>query len=356
MDPDLRLSICHFMQAAGMKIRLPQVGIATAIVYFHRFFARNSPKEYDPHAVATTCLFLAGKVSDVAVKLSVVMETAGYRWATKQEYDALRDRLLTTERAVLKAIGFDFNSQHPYRFVVSFVKSLPAHGSQELLQIAWNWVNDSLKTTLCLRYRPEQIAAAAVLLSAKLLRSPIYKTAIENTEEPLFCGEKIEVLEEIYIQILDLYENCAAISALKRKRETLPENQPFPRESLTLIKPPKFPPVKHAPTTTTTTTTTAGGVGHPRPPVPPEQRERERRERELREREHREREQNVSNNSNNNNNNETKVPYPAPTPAPAPVHVPVPAPAAPSSIEDEEGALPNGSPNKRLKVDRESAA
>jgi hypothetical protein len=97
-----------------------------------------------------------------------------------------------TERAILKAIGFDFNSQHPYRYVVSYVKSLG--GSQELLQIAWNWVNDSLKTTLCLHYRPEQIASAAVLLSAKLMRSHHYKNAIEHPEE-LFCEEKLDVLE-----------------------------------------------------------------------------------------------------------------------------------------------------------------
>jgi len=52
----------------------------------------------------------------------------------------------------------------------------------------------SLKTVLCLRYRPEQIAAAAVLLAAKLLKTSHYKHILEHPEEP-FCDEKLEVLE-----------------------------------------------------------------------------------------------------------------------------------------------------------------
>lgn len=88
----------------------------------------------------------------------------------------------------------------------------------------------SLKTTLCLRYKPEQIAAAAVLLAAKLLKNQTYENAIANPDVP-FCNEKIDVLEgtkffarasltsliEIYVQILDLYENCPGVNALKKR-------------------------------------------------------------------------------------------------------------------------------------------
>lgn len=34
-------------------------------------------------------------------------------------------------------------------------------------QVTWNFVNDSLRTTLCLEYRPQLIAAAALLLAAR---------------------------------------------------------------------------------------------------------------------------------------------------------------------------------------------
>lgn len=48
-----------------MKLR--QQVIATATVYFKRFYARNSLKCIDPLLLAPTCLFLASKVEEFGV-------------------------------------------------------------------------------------------------------------------------------------------------------------------------------------------------------------------------------------------------------------------------------------------------
>ena len=54
----------------------PQLSIATAIVFYHRFYARESYEAYERFQVATTCLFLASKVEETPKKLrEVIIET-----------------------------------------------------------------------------------------------------------------------------------------------------------------------------------------------------------------------------------------------------------------------------------------
>jgi cyclin T len=36
--------------------------------------------------------------------------------------------------------------------------------------VAWNFVNDSLRTTLCLQFKPQLIASAAIYLASKFLK------------------------------------------------------------------------------------------------------------------------------------------------------------------------------------------
>jgi len=76
----LRRNTCAFLQETGMKLSLPQLTIATAIVFFHRFYATRKFSEFDRHIIATTCLFLAGKVEETPKKLrDIIVVTEQYR-------------------------------------------------------------------------------------------------------------------------------------------------------------------------------------------------------------------------------------------------------------------------------------
>jgi hypothetical protein len=44
----------------GVKARFPHKVIATAAAFFHRFFHRNDPAEFDQEIILLACLFLAG--------------------------------------------------------------------------------------------------------------------------------------------------------------------------------------------------------------------------------------------------------------------------------------------------------
>ncbi len=40
---------------------------------------------------------------------------------------------------------------------------------REFAQKAWNFLNDSLRTTMCVRFRPEVMAAAGIFLASRTL-------------------------------------------------------------------------------------------------------------------------------------------------------------------------------------------
>jgi Cyclin, N-terminal domain len=65
----------NFITQVGMLLKLPQLTLATASVYLHRFFMRhfmvdlpNRPGLHH-YAIAATALFLATKESDVAISV-----------------------------------------------------------------------------------------------------------------------------------------------------------------------------------------------------------------------------------------------------------------------------------------------
>ena len=60
-------SLNKVMQVLGEQLKLRQQVIATAIVYFKRFYSRNSLKCVDPLLLAPTAIFLASKVEEFGV-------------------------------------------------------------------------------------------------------------------------------------------------------------------------------------------------------------------------------------------------------------------------------------------------
>ncbi|KAG2450468.1 hypothetical protein HYH02_004969 [Chlamydomonas schloesseri] len=83
----------------------------------------------------------------------------------------MKERVITYERILLKTFGFIIHCVHPHKFVNSFVHSL--EGGDELQQLAWNMLNDSLRTTLCVRFKGHVVAAGAIYLAARRLQVPL---------------------------------------------------------------------------------------------------------------------------------------------------------------------------------------
>jgi len=158
----------------GRALRSLQLSVSTSIVFMHRFYARKSFKEYDRFILACTCLLLGGKVEETPKKLKDVL-TEAYRvrhncrpedvpGAESREFWKMKEQILVSERILLQTLGFELQIEHPYRPLLAYVKAIQA--SRDFAQLAWNFVNDSYRTVICLQYTHETVAAAAVLLAA----------------------------------------------------------------------------------------------------------------------------------------------------------------------------------------------
>ncbi|AEE84199.1 Cyclin family protein [Arabidopsis thaliana] len=208
----LRDSYCTFLEILGERLKVPQVTIATAIFFCHRFFLRQSHAKNDRQTIATVCMLLAGKVEETPVTLEDVI-IASYERIHKKDlagaqrkevYDQQKELVLIGEELVLSTLNFDLCISHPYKPLVEAIKKYMVEDAKtQLAQFAWNFVNDCLRTTLCLQYQPHHIAAGAILLAAEL------PTVDLQSYREVLCQE-FDItpcqLEDIRGQILELYE------------------------------------------------------------------------------------------------------------------------------------------------------
>eukprot|EP00252_Welwitschia_mirabilis_P018908 TRINITY_DN423_c0_g1_i3.p1 TRINITY_DN423_c0_g1~~TRINITY_DN423_c0_g1_i3.p1 ORF type:complete len:221 (-),score=36.47 TRINITY_DN423_c0_g1_i3:9-671(-) len=157
-----RKSYCTFLQDLGMRLKVPQVTIATAIVFCHRFFLCQSHAKNDRYTVATACMFLAGKVEETPQSLKNVILTsyeirnkkdpaALQRIKQKEVYEQQKELVVLSERVVLATLGFDLNVHHPYKPLVAAIKKFKV-AQNALAQVAWNFVNDGYEMFIILLF------------------------------------------------------------------------------------------------------------------------------------------------------------------------------------------------------------
>src|SRR5271163_1932663 len=172
----------NFITQVGMLLKLPQLTLATASVYLHRFFMRHSmvdlPNRPGLHhySVAATALFLATKVEENCRKMRELV-VACCRVAQKQpnlvvddqskEYWKWRDTILHNEDLLLEALCFDLELEQPYRILFDFLCYYGVQDNKNLRNVSWSWINDAQLTTMCLLYPAPVIAATAIYAAAR---------------------------------------------------------------------------------------------------------------------------------------------------------------------------------------------
>jgi len=165
----LMIFYAYFIQALGEQLKVKQQVIATAIVYFKRFYVRNSLKSIDPLLMAPTCIFLASKVEEFGVisnsrlisTCQTVVKTK-FSFAFPQEFPYRINHVLECEFYLLEMMDCCLILYHPYRPLLQYVKDFNNFGNKELEQqiipVAWNVINDSFRTDVCLLYPPHQVS------------------------------------------------------------------------------------------------------------------------------------------------------------------------------------------------------
>ncbi|MCJ1310275.1 hypothetical protein MMC25_003937 [Agyrium rufum] len=216
-EREIRSKGVNFILQVGIMLKLPQITLATAAVFLHRFFMRrpmivpgvndgsnnsqsagianrassNSPNSAPQngipaqllqlqgmhhYSIAAACLFLATKVAENNRKVKELV-TACVKVASKnpnkivdeqdKEFWRWRDTILQLEDLLLEVLCFDLNVATPYKPLHDYLMYFGKDGDKRLRNAAWAFANDSTLTMMTLCFEPRVVAASALYAAAK---------------------------------------------------------------------------------------------------------------------------------------------------------------------------------------------
>uniref|UniRef100_A0A672PLP3 Cyclin L1 n=1 Tax=Sinocyclocheilus grahami TaxID=75366 RepID=A0A672PLP3_SINGR len=210
-ETDLRILGCELIQAAGILLHLPQVAMATGQVLFQRLFYSKSFIKHSFEIVAMACVNLASKIEESPRRVRDVINVFHHLKQGKgkkstplvldQNYINTKNQVIKAERRVLKELGFCVHVKHPHKIIVMYLQVLECEKNQMLVQTAWNYMNDALRTNVFVRFEPETIACACIYLAARVLQIPLPSKPYWY----LVFGATREDIKEICISTMKLY-------------------------------------------------------------------------------------------------------------------------------------------------------
>ncbi|KAH9483252.1 RNA polymerase II holoenzyme cyclin-like subunit [Psilocybe cubensis] len=224
-DPEhldyLAIYFANVITKLGKKLQFRQRTIATAIVFFRRFYLKNSYCETDPFTVIAACCYLAAKAEESPVHIKVIVTES--RSLFSQDIYASKSFILDNGKVaemefyLVDDLECDLVVFHPYRTLLSLCKKEPngemsseegeaddagvgigfddgprywGTGEGQLgltpvaFQTAWSIINDTYRSQLCLLYPPHLIAIAAIYLTFILHPPTRHAIKHENSTGP----------------------------------------------------------------------------------------------------------------------------------------------------------------------------
>jgi len=230
-----RAYICGLIQEVGVLLEYPQVVVATAQVLFHRFFHRASMKKHSHLWAGAAALFLSSKVEEVPTRLRTIITMMHMRFVknfirtsdayqhalasplepTGMEFYEWTSEISKMEMFILKELGFVLHVEHPHKFILVYVNTMKDNSKQgntfaarwkALLQSAWNYANDSMRTDLCVRMEPEIIACGCIRMASK--RVKVELPVLESGGWWQIFGATEAQLDQVENEIQALYDSA----------------------------------------------------------------------------------------------------------------------------------------------------
>ncbi|XP_068606000.1 cyclin-Q [Brachionichthys hirsutus] len=177
-DIKTHFRVCRFIMDTGVKLGMRSVPVATACVLYHRFFQRVSVCAYEPHLVAMSCVYLAGKVEEQHIRtrdiINVSHRSLGGGCSPLdccREFWELRDSVVQCELLILRQLRFHVSFEHPHKYLLHYllsVKSLVnrhAWSRTPVAETAWALLRDCYHGDMCIRHTPQHIAIATLYLA-----------------------------------------------------------------------------------------------------------------------------------------------------------------------------------------------
>ncbi|XP_044731054.1 cyclin-C [Chrysoperla carnea] len=221
----------NLIQILGEQLKLRQQVIATATVYFKRFYARNSLKCIDPLLLAPTCIFLASKVEEFGVISNsrlittcqnVLKNKFSYAY-NQQEFPYRTNHILECEFYLLENLDCCLIVYQPYRPLLQLIQDI-GH-EEQLLSLAWRIVNDSLRTDVCLLYPPYQIAIGCLQIACVISQKD-HKGWFAELNVDI---EKIQEIARYIINLFELWKTYDEKKEIQSLLAKMPKPKPSPQ-------------------------------------------------------------------------------------------------------------------------------
>ncbi|WVQ82567.1 hypothetical protein IAT38_004697 [Cryptococcus sp. DSM 104549] len=124
----LYIYFTQLIQKLGKRLILKQYPIATACVFFRRFYLKNSICETNPYLVLAACVFVAAKVEETPVHIKSVvseMKVVCNEYNVKM-FPAETNKLGEMEFYLLEDLDFHLVVFHPYRALLHMTGREPS--------------------------------------------------------------------------------------------------------------------------------------------------------------------------------------------------------------------------------------
>ncbi|VAI43148.1 unnamed protein product [Triticum turgidum subsp. durum] len=267
-EAQLRSVYSSYIRDVGRRLGVPDITIATGTVLCHRFYLHQSLLKNEWQTVATACIFLASKIEDTPCQLGRVV-TVAHETMYKRKPDAARrikqkevlekrkDLILMGEALLLSTIRFDFNIQHPYEPLNLALKNLGI-SQKEVKQAAINLINDTLRTTLVVQFKPHYIAAGALHLAAKFHdvtlpseQGKVWWHQFDVAPRQLQASspkpapvEKEQAVSSLKPALVKKEQTASSLKPAAEKQQTASSPKPAPAEKQQTVSSPKPAPVE----------------------------------------------------------------------------------------------------------------
>ena len=230
-----------FLQVLGEMLKIRQQVVATATLYFRRFYSRNPLRSVDPMLLMPACVTLASKVEEfgiISLKrllpsiASLIKNKFSYAFPSGYQYPyCSTSEVQECEFYLLEMLDCSLVTYQPYRPLVAYVTDMAADDKQ-LLSLAWSVVNDSLRTDAGLLFPPFLIAIAALHMACVLLQDR------GSGHKDWFASLNVdfEDILDVTKHLLSFYSRARSFDAKKEIRDLLLK-VPKPR----LQRPPAAP-------------------------------------------------------------------------------------------------------------------
>ncbi|KAG0736766.1 hypothetical protein G6F57_006231 [Rhizopus arrhizus] len=233
-----RVKGCHYLLAVGAKLNLPQLVVVTAITFFHRFFMRQSVKRYHVYDIAATSLFVATKVEECTRRIKDIVIVCAQK-AQKNDKLSLeegskdfikwKETLLHYEVILLETLCFDLSVQQAHTSLCELETQLKEKStvSSSAIRKAWMLLYQCLGSPLCVLYKPNTVAAAALLLATHFSSTDKLSDNWHETLEDINASEVHELASEMLEYYMDHYLVKSSHQSSSQTSSPYPHHSPY---------------------------------------------------------------------------------------------------------------------------------